>query len=105
MLSNADWRVVHYETADGTCPVREFLDGLTAKERAKVLAAIDLLEEEGPNLHRPYSPDVSATPKLDSFPTGSQTLSRMEYMNYECGYRTFSAIGTISCLHTGSRRK
>ena len=55
MLNNANWRVVHYETADGTCPVGEFLDGLTVKERAKVLAAIDLLEEEGPDLHRPYA--------------------------------------------------
>ena len=55
MLNNANWRVVHYDTADGTCPMGEFLDGLTAKERAKVLAAIDLLEEEGPNLHRPYA--------------------------------------------------
>lgn len=25
------------------------------KERAKVLAAVDLLEEEGPNLYRPYA--------------------------------------------------
>lgn len=32
-----------------------FLDGLNWKERAKVLAAIDLLEEEGSNLHRPYA--------------------------------------------------
>jgi len=92
--------------------MEEFLDGLAPKERAKVLAAIDLLEEEGSNLHRPYSPDVSATPKLDSFPTGSQTLSRMEYMNCECGYRTFaiecyisSATDTISFSLTSSRRK
>jgi len=48
-------RVVYYETEDGACPVGAFLDGLHRKERAKVLAAIDLLEEEGPNLHRPYA--------------------------------------------------
>jgi len=49
------WRVFHYERKSGECPVREFLDTLGVKERAKVLAAVDLLEEEGPNLHRPYA--------------------------------------------------
>ena len=55
MMTDVRWRVVHYETEDGACPVGEFLDGLNRKDRAKVLAAIDLLEEEGPNLHRPYA--------------------------------------------------
>lgn len=50
-----EWRVLHYETAGGRCPVREFLDGLGLKERARVLARIDLLGEKGPNLHRPYA--------------------------------------------------
>jgi len=54
-MTDIRWRVVHYETEDGACPVGEFLDGLNRKDRAKVLAAIDLLEEEGPNLHRPYA--------------------------------------------------
>lgn len=55
MAGDNGWRVVHYETEEGVCPVAEFLDGLTQKERAKALAAIDLLEEEGPNLRRPYA--------------------------------------------------
>ena len=49
------WRVVHYETRSGRCPIREFIDKLNRKERAKVLARIDLLEEEGPKLRRPYA--------------------------------------------------
>ena len=49
------WCVVHYEATTGECPIRTFLDGLGTKERAKILAAVDLLEEEGPNLHRPYT--------------------------------------------------
>lgn len=49
------WSVIHYDREPGKCPVREFLDGLGMKERAKVLAAVDLLEEEGPNLHRTYA--------------------------------------------------
>lgn len=55
MPNNLNWRVVHYETNTGACPVEKFLDGLSAKERTKVLAAIDLLEEEGPDLRRPYA--------------------------------------------------
>jgi len=55
MSAEPKWRVVHYETEEGDCPIAEFLDGLTRKERAKVLAQIDLLEEKGPNLHRPYA--------------------------------------------------
>jgi phage-related protein len=55
MAGDNGWRVVHYESEDGVCPVVEFLDGLTQKERVKALAAIDLLEEEGPNLRRPHA--------------------------------------------------
>jgi phage-related protein len=55
MPNNRQWRVVHYETANGARPVEEFLDGLTRRERAKALAVIDLLEEEGPDLRRPYA--------------------------------------------------
>jgi hypothetical protein len=55
MMASIAWKVVFYETEDGNCPVEEFLDGLDRKEKAKVLAAIDLLEEEGPSLRRPYA--------------------------------------------------
>ncbi len=55
MTTDRRWRVVHYDKEDGTCPIAEFLDSLTTEERQKVLARIDLLEEMGPNLHRPYA--------------------------------------------------
>ena len=55
MATKELWRVVFYEAGDGDCPVEEFLDGLDWKEKTKVLARIDLLEEERPNLHRPYA--------------------------------------------------
>ncbi|MGH2360189.1 MAG: type II toxin-antitoxin system RelE/ParE family toxin [bacterium] len=46
--------------ADETgCPVQQFLDGLDRPKRAKVLALIRLLEEEGPTLPFPYSSQVS----------------------------------------------
>ena len=55
MSGSTPWRVVYYETWLGKCPVETFLDGLDRRARVKVLAAIDLLEEEGPALRRPYA--------------------------------------------------
>ena len=52
------WTVELYESARAGCPVREFLDGLDKPRRAKVLAIIALLGEEGPNLPFPYSSQV-----------------------------------------------
>jgi len=55
MSKSTPWRVVYYETSLGRCPVEAFLDGLDRRARVKVLASIDLLEEEGPGLRRPYA--------------------------------------------------
>lgn len=50
-----DYEVLFYETAEGRCPAREFLDGLAPKVRAKVAKWLELLEREGPRLPRPYA--------------------------------------------------
>jgi len=39
------WEVIYYQTDDGECPVRTFLDELPKPHRAKVFAAISLLQE------------------------------------------------------------
>jgi len=49
------YEVEFYENIKGECPVMEFLDGLQTKTRAKAAKWIDKLEEEGPNLPRPYA--------------------------------------------------
>jgi len=49
------YRLVLYTTERGDSPIDEFLDGLDKKSRAKVAAYLTLLEEEGPNLKRPYA--------------------------------------------------
>ena len=51
----ADWRVLYYETAEGTCPIREFVDSRKAREQAKALALIAYLQDQGPTLTRPYA--------------------------------------------------
>ena len=47
--------LVFYTTERGDSPIDDFLDSLNKKARAKVAAHLSLLEEEGPNLKRPYA--------------------------------------------------
>jgi phage-related protein len=50
-----NWLVYYYSKTDDTSPVKDFIDSLPVKERAKTLAFIGLLETRGPNLPRPYA--------------------------------------------------
>lgn len=52
------WTVEFYEDVDGNAPVETFLDGLPKQQRAKALALVKLLEEQGTNLPFPYSSQV-----------------------------------------------
>jgi hypothetical protein len=50
-----EWRVYYYDNADSTSPVKDYIDALSLRERAKTLAFIGLLEANGPHLPRPYA--------------------------------------------------
>ena len=52
------YRIIFYTTDRDGSPIDEFLDGLDKKLRAKVAVHISLLEEQGPNLKRPYADTV-----------------------------------------------
>ncbi len=50
------WEIDFYESADGECPVNDFLESLHKKDELPyVLRSIDLLREFGYNLRRPYA--------------------------------------------------
>jgi phage-related protein len=49
------YNLVFFTTERGDSPVDDFLDELDKKSRAKVAAHMSLLEEQGPNLKRPYA--------------------------------------------------
>ena len=49
------YEVEFYETESGRCPTDEFLNTLKPKPLAKVHAYLELLEERGPNLTRPFA--------------------------------------------------
>lgn len=38
------WEIEYYSAANGQIPVKEFIEALSVKERAKVARTIDLLE-------------------------------------------------------------
>lgn len=51
--------VLFYKKEDGTMPVKEFLDGLDEKMRAKVLRSLKLLEAKGHLLRAPVSKELT----------------------------------------------
>ena len=51
------WAVEFYED-DAGCPVQDFLNALEPRKRAKVIAIIAVLEEQGPTLPFPYSSQI-----------------------------------------------
>jgi hypothetical protein len=52
------WQVDFFVDERGHAPVEEYLTSLPVQHRAKVLALIKMLEQEGPNLPFPYSSQV-----------------------------------------------
>lgn len=49
------YKLIFYTAERGDSPLDDFLDRLDKKSRAKVAAYLSLLEEQGPNLKRPYA--------------------------------------------------
>ena len=52
------WQVDFFADERGHAPVEEYLTNLPIQHRAKALALIKILEQEGPNLPFPYSSQV-----------------------------------------------
>ena len=48
------WNIIFYEKENGVIPIKEFLDKLQVKHRAKALHDIDVLEEYGTLLTEPH---------------------------------------------------
>jgi len=49
------WQVLYYETAAGERPVEKFIDSRKDRDQAKIFSWVSLMEEQGPNLPRPYA--------------------------------------------------
>ena len=51
----AKFKVLFYQKADGSEPVKQFLNSLKKKRRAKVVRTIEALQNTGNDLRDPYS--------------------------------------------------
>ena len=49
------WNIEYYQSEAGRSPVKEFIDSLDVKSKAKVARTLDLLEEFGIDLGMPYA--------------------------------------------------
>ncbi|MDP2952564.1 MAG: type II toxin-antitoxin system RelE/ParE family toxin [Chloroflexota bacterium] len=49
------WSIEYYRSEAGRAPVREFIDSLDARAKARVAKTLDLLEEFGVELGMPYA--------------------------------------------------
>lgn len=52
------YEIEFYETPEGKCPTDSFLDEMPEKHAAKIERFLELLEEKGPDLPRPYADTV-----------------------------------------------
>jgi hypothetical protein len=58
MAAASRWVIEFFRLADGSEPVKKWLDDLPDEVRAKVLARIDLMAEHGPSLDYPYTSQI-----------------------------------------------
>jgi hypothetical protein len=49
------WHLLYCDRAIRRCPVTEFIDECQPKHQVKIIRFLDLLEEMGPTLPRPYA--------------------------------------------------
>lgn len=66
-------KVVYYETARGDHPVKDYIEDLPDRERAKVVALVDYLSEKVV-LHEPQAKKLSGYPGLCELRPGSHRV-------------------------------
>jgi len=52
------WKVVRYRRANGEVPFDDFMVGLPAKDKARVIRTVELLEMFGRDLREPYAKKI-----------------------------------------------
>lgn len=53
-----EYEIIFYKTDNGEIPVKEFLDSLNLKMRAKMLMSIRIVRENGYQVRMPYSEEL-----------------------------------------------
>ena len=55
MSKRKKWTILYCDAQLKICPISDFIDTLPAKHQIKILRFLELLEEMGPTLPRPYT--------------------------------------------------
>jgi len=77
------WTIEYYERADGKCPVREFIDGLSHEGQAKYIFISRLLVEYGVQVREPYVKQFTGHKKLFEIRIKDKTgISRILYFTH-----------------------
>jgi len=50
-----NWKIIYYEDENSKSEVLDYINSLKETEQSKIFSWITILEENGPNLPRPYS--------------------------------------------------
>ena len=53
--TNSQWHLVYCDEYISYCPVTDFIESVPEMHQVKIMRFLALLEELGPNLHRPYA--------------------------------------------------
>ena len=64
MPSLGTWAIEYYQTAGGSVPIAEFVDGLPPQAQAKFIRSLELLEQYGLLLREPWVRNIQDIPKL-----------------------------------------
>jgi len=54
-MSKKKWHILYFDALMKICPIAEFIETRPPKHQMKILRFLDLFEEMGPTLPRPYS--------------------------------------------------
>ncbi len=77
------WTIDYYETNDGSCPVKEFIDSLSHEGQAKYIFITKLLTEYGVLVKEPYVKQLTGRKKLFEIRIKDKTgISRILYFTH-----------------------
>jgi len=71
---NQKWKIDYYLTPSGKAPVKDFIDGLGERPRARIFNTFELLTEFGTSLALPHAKKVSGTPLWELRILGERSL-------------------------------
>ncbi|MDO8570877.1 MAG: type II toxin-antitoxin system RelE/ParE family toxin [Candidatus Daviesbacteria bacterium] len=68
------WKIIYYETSQGSSPAFEFIQNLDPKIKSKVIGVMDLLKQLGTLIGSPHSKKLIGTPLWELRILGSDNI-------------------------------